>query len=303
MTWLLLMGFALATEVDLDDLDRWRSGSDAMLAGPEGCWQFAGQGRVTLAVYTPATLFSRSESHEYVTQGTFAGILRDGVWEDLTYVERDEAGEPVPSDAPRSRWAMPFQPRPVFGERVKPEDFEEDEFEAEEAAMTLTDGAVDTANVVDRIIASIDPSITTAYAQWDVDQTQVEFVQHLPLSERARSKEITLRTVFPEGQRASSLDVLFPRRVDVKDLVAEDDKLPFRMVLMDTQAHLRAARTETLVLPGAETVSAVLGALGFTIGWEQRMTYSEARQCTAAELASPGDDEPERPPSDSRRRR
>jgi hypothetical protein len=302
MIWLLLTGLALAGEVDLEDLDHWRTGSDAMLAGPEGCWRFAGQGRVTLAVYTPATMFSRSESHDYVTRGTFAGILRDGVWEDMVYVERDESGEPVPSDAPRSRWAMPFQPRPVFGERVKPEDLDESEPAADDAAMTLTDGAVDTANVVDRIIASIDPSITTAYAQWDAGKTQVEFVQNLPLSERARSKEITLRTVFPEGERASSLDVIFPRRIDVKDLVAEDDKLPFRMVLMDTQAHLRAARTESMVLPGAETVSAVLGALGFTIGWEQRMTYSEARQCTAEELSSPGDDEPERSASSSRRR-
>ncbi|TNE88366.1 MAG: hypothetical protein EP330_14880 [Deltaproteobacteria bacterium] len=289
----MLLALASAGEVDVEDLDHWRAGTDAMLQGPEGCWRFAGGGRVTLAIYTPASAFTRAGSHEYVSKGTFTGILRDGVWEDLVFTETGEEGTSESEEGEgqvsvslggrEERFDMKFEPSLLFGERKQKRH-------GGSSGNAAADSAVDTANVVDRIIASIDPAITTSYAQWDGDHTQVEFVQHVPLSDKARTKEVTLRTLFPEGDKATAVDVIFPRRIQISDLADDDDKPPFKIVLMDTQAHLRSQRIEDYVLPGAETVSAVVGVLGFTVGWEQRLVYHDTRQCTAAELAAKGND-------------
>ncbi|MCO4747492.1 MAG: hypothetical protein KC912_22010 [Proteobacteria bacterium] len=259
MLWLL--GLALAADVDIDDLDHWQQDTDAMLKGPPGCWEFTGGGQVVIALYTPAGMWSRAEEHRSTTTGTFTGVLEDGVWRDVAFVTTEQEGM-VETD---------FEPSFLFGVR--------DKKKASTSAPSPSSGAADAANFIDRLLDSIDPATTMSYAQWTTDKSMVEFVQHVPLDDSRRPKEVTLRTQFPEGERATAIDALFPRRLNLADL--SDEKLPIRVTLMDGQAHLRSQAFDDIVLPGAETMSMVVGLLGYTIGYEQRVVYKTAQKCTA----------------------
>lgn len=282
MIALLLALTALGNEVDVEDLGHWQRQTDVMLQGPEGCWAFTGGGVVKLALYTPASAFSRAGEKEYSATGTFSGILREGIWTELKFEDsrrntsaEDTEGTTV--EVRNGRFDMEFEPSLMFGKRPKRDGGED---------ATAATSAAEAANFVDRLLERIDPSITTSYAQWDADHTVVEFVQSVPFSEKARSKEVVLRTLFPEGGAGTAVDAIFPRRINLTELAEEDgDKPPFKIVLMDAQAHLRSTTVNDVVLPGAETMSAIVGALGFTIGWEQRVVYKSARECTAEEAA------------------
>jgi hypothetical protein len=259
MLWLL--GLALAGDVDVDDLDHWQRDTDAMLKGPAGCWDFTGGGQVVIALYTPAGMWSRAEEHRSTTTGTFTGTLDDGVWRDVKFATTTQEGM-LETD---------FEPSFLFGVR--------EEKEASATATSPSSGAADAANFIDRLLDSIDPATTTSYAQWTEDHSIVEFVQHVPLDDSRRPKELTIRTQFPEGGRATAIDALFPRRFQLGDIADED--IPVRVTLMDGQAHLRSQAFGDLVLPGAETLSMVVGILGFTVGYEQRVVYNSAQKCTA----------------------
>ena len=182
---------------------------------------------------------------------------------------------------------MRMTPNPVFGER-RVEDSDSGE-------PGISNAVARTANIIDRLLGRIDPAVTTSYAQWNADETAVEFIQAVPVNDRPRSKEVTLRTSIPAGELATALDVRFPRRIDLRDLADEDDGPPFRVWFLDGQAHLRAQRFGDVVVPGAETVSAVIGALGFTFGFEQRIVYTRASRCVSETPADPAPVETEVP--------
>ena len=59
------------------------------------------------------------------------------------------------------------------------------------------------------------------------------------------------------------------------------DTAPQSASPLNAQMHLRGEETSLGLVPTVESLSLVLGVLGFTLGMEQRLNYSRVRACTA----------------------
>ena len=137
--------------------------------------------------------------------------------------------------------------------------------------IDVSDGGEAAMGVLDETLEAIDPDVTTAYVVWDAPTRQVRLHQLVALGDR-EDLEIVVR--FPENGPPTQLDAVFPSVLKRK----EDG---FTFTARDAQFHLRSKVTELGVVPGSEGVSLVMGALGFTVGFDQRVTYDRVRACPA----------------------
>ena len=75
-SWALLVAAALAAPpqgLDLEDIGHWAQRSDAILAGPAGCWELEGQARVKVAVFTSGGLMGPPQRLDTLILGPFGG--------------------------------------------------------------------------------------------------------------------------------------------------------------------------------------------------------------------------------------
>lgn len=279
MLALALAPLALAAPpdgVDLDDLDLWEARARDVLAGPVGCWVLEGNLELAYTVYTPPSLFSRAEKHTNRSGGTFVGRFVDGKWTAFDYtldpIEGDKDGQ------------IEVPVRPMMGkydasvvQRVTTSADEQPSY------VSIRDGGggggAEAMSLLDRAIDLIDPDSSTAYAQWDDEAGGVRLIQDVPMTDFARSDTLTITTLFPGGgPLGTRVDAEFPRRVRGGNKIVH-------VSLYDAQMHLRGQIAGGVVLPAKESVSMGIGALGFTLGYEQSLTYTRAVGCTGAEAA------------------
>lgn len=280
--WWFLLPAALAqstdglpaglTPADLEDPLPWEQRARALLDGPDACIQVQGRVEATAALFTPGGWLGPGERHDLRAAGTFQGTLDHGTWTTL-----DTTWEPgtLEDELKLDR------PHPIVG-RLPPRP--EDEEDAAGGSVSISAGGQGTdvavasggeeaLGLLDQLVADIDPAVTTAYVSWEADRGVVLLRQFVPLQGRQGDLEVLVS--FPGGGPPTGLDAVFPPRIHVSEGL-------LRATILDAQLHLRGKVTPLGVLPGEEGVSLVLGFMGFTVGWEQRISYERARPCPAS---------------------
>jgi hypothetical protein len=257
--WVALAFASPPSGLDLDDIDTWAARSDDLMVGPPGCWEFEGDAVQRVAWYLPASFWSRGETKEVRKEATFKGRLEDQRWVQFEVEGEDQqdgdnaivigGGEEVDLDIPIE---------PIVGKR------------GSSGGTGTADKAV---SMVDNLLDSIEPSTSTAFVQWEETPPAVRFVQHVPLDDSRRPPELELSTWFPMGGPATKIDGTFPKRFKIGEF-------PLRITVMRGQFHVRGQRVGDVVLPGVESLSMVVGVLGYTFGYEQKVVYRTARPCT-----------------------
>ncbi|MEM6926962.1 MAG: hypothetical protein AAF602_08550, partial [Myxococcota bacterium] len=133
-------------------------------------------------------------------------------------------------------------------------------------------------SMVDRILDEIDADVTSTWSSWSDELGSVELYESYPLEEGSK-RAVELVTRFPGGRPVGrSLDITFPKRHKVPV-----EGAPVRITLLRPQAHVRSQDVDGQPVPVYESMSLAAGALGFTVGFEQKVTYTEATACGSSE--------------------
>jgi len=249
----------------LDDLDRWEKGMDNVMAGPQGCWDFTGEVVQTVTLHQPPDFFSSARVSEFSGKGTFKARLDEGVWGKITQEMEDKEDE--------TDFEMPIVP--LIGE-VRSKDGDD----GQSVSISVSQDTVQVAESLGKSVNLLRQAVDewagrteTALAQWDKEQQAVMLMREIPVTEDDH-RPIHVDVRFPEaGEHADRIDAVWPRIVKV-------GKWPVRATIRDAQMHLLAYPHEGMSLPRAESLSLVVGFLGYTLGYEQTLKYRSAAQCT-----------------------
>jgi hypothetical protein len=248
----------------LDDLDRWEAGMEEVLAGPSGCWDFVGEIRQVVTLHQPPDFFSTARMETVVLKGQFTARLDAGRWVVLDVKPDEEDGE--------QRLDLPVVP--VVGKLPVRSD------EATEAvSVSISPEAIQVSTVFGSSVSLLHEAVDawagrteTALAEWDADRQAVLFRREIPVTERD-SRPIRVDVRFPQaGAHADRIDAVWPRVVKV-------GRWPVRGTIRDAQMHVQTFLHGEHSLPRAESLSLVAGFLGFTMGYEQTLTYRSAAVC------------------------
>lgn len=282
IVWMALALAAPPEGVDPDDFERWELAADRALDGPEGCWELTGQLRVDLALHTPATAFSRSDTTRWVAAGAWTGRLHDGTWErfayELTEVTEDDGAVEVPVF-------------PVIGridqdvvERIDAEPPPEEDEGGRTVAVKIgggggdddgASGGAEAINLFQEIVDGWNPATSVTFAQWSEADRHIELLQEFPITDATNAPVVKVVSEFPEGANdLSRLDAQFPQRVKLGEGL-------LKVKLMDTRFHLRQQRVGSTWLPQVEGFTLMAGVLGFTVGYEQQLSYATAQACVS----------------------
>jgi hypothetical protein len=282
--WFLLVATALAAPpdgVDLEDLQHWGARSDALLDGPPGCWEIEGEARVRVAVFTSGGFLGKPERVETTLAGPWSGRLEDGLW-----VRLDHQLETIHSTGKLVVAEVPVHPMvgqvSLDGGGTPPPEGTDDDGDGEHGTVSVgmsSEGLVvgaqawsRAANLVDELVAAVDPDTVLVYASWSDALAAVQVVQTMPLGSRASAGEVVVRSTHPVDGGPERLDMSFPDRIRMGE-----DKV--KVTLMHPQLHLVAVPSEHGPLPARESLSTILGVLGFTLGYEQELAYHQATPC------------------------
>lgn len=245
-----------------DDLARWEAGAAQVLAGPPGCWILGGGLSLRVAGLRAATGSGRADAQEDRYVGRFEGLLEDGVWKNLTYSlwAADDPTKPAEVSVPMV---------PTIGRLSSSALHRSNPPEGGSLSVGFESGTA--GNLLAMVFEDMGAG-GTAYAQWDEPRGGIELFQDVALRDHPRSDPVQVRTFFPGGGAASSVDVNFPRRV-------REGAFPVWVTLHDVQMHLRTATVNGVVLPATDSVSFGLSALGMTFGFDQTLTWERAARC------------------------
>ncbi len=267
--WWIASALAGAPEgVDVLAVEAWQERAIRLRRGPEACWRLEGRARNHVAVYRSGGLFGRPSQSDYVYEGPFVGILDHGKWTRFE-TTMEPASEAATSGADSDNWGVDWSidVRPLVGTSVDLEPEAEDS----DAAERGTNRAV---SLVDGILDAIDADVTSTWAGWSDERSAVELTERYPLGDSKKFVELVTR--FPEGRAVgSALDVTFPQRHRVPV-----EGSPVRITLLRPQAHIRTQMVDGEALPVYESISLAAGVFGFTVGYEQTLTYTKATACT-----------------------
>lgn|GEM_PF-2656963 len=297
LLWLVsALAFAEPTgEFDLTRLDDpgvWHKAGRQLLDGPEGCIEVQGRVRIQISLYSAGGLLSAGGRRDVVGEGRFEGRLDNGVWTrlDTTWTEQPASESisleidrfhPIVGRLPANKKGADDLPAPLDVEDRYTEDeivMVSDPDPEGQLAITkdehgirvhMSDDGQAALGVLDEIIDDIDPDGTAVYVTYNDDIRAVEMTESVPLDEGG---VMAIHTRFPGGGAPTWLDASFPKRLKVRE-----DGMSF--TIRDAQMHLRSKETDLGVVPGVEGMSAVVGAMGFTVGLDQRVAYDRVRAC------------------------
>jgi hypothetical protein len=137
-------------------------------------------------------------------------------------------------------------------------------------------GSAEAINIFHEIVDSWEPAGSTTMSEWSDELGAIRLVQDIPLLDKVNPPVVTVTSTFPGGdEHPTVIDAAFPKRIKLGEW-------PVRVTLMDTQFHLRQQPVGDQVLPQVEGFSLMAGVLGFTLGYEQQITYATARACTSS---------------------
>jgi len=277
--WLTTTALAGAPAgVDLDDPTLWEARARRAVSGPSStCYRLTGEVSITVRLYQPATAFSRATRISTTRGGPFEGVLDRGTWTRFV-VDLKQGGEPaesdlligpflghVPAGVPRSKADGPPSPQDTDDPSVRVGI-------SGEGVDVQSAGVAARSTLSDVISGAWSDAPSTLFAQWDEERRAVELVVSTPLEDQP-DVVTTTRVRFPGGQAVPiAITSTFPKRARVP-------AGPFTATLMSAQAHVRGQVVNGELLPTLESISGALGVLGFTVAYEQRITYLSAQRC------------------------
>ena len=273
----------------LDDIEAWSTAARVLLDGPGRCIEVRGQVRLQVSVYTPGGLLTSGGRKDVVGLGAFEGRLEDGVWTSLETTWADappgadlvlEVGSfrPMLGAVPQRSAQTTTQAEEV-SKKFDEEDILVNESDEDGSLSIVNDGdrwrimidggGGEALGLLDEVVQELDAVGSATYVTYDDAHATVVLTEAVPLKSGGT---LGLTTRFPRGEEPTSLDAVFPKR-----MVSPSDDLPW--TLRDAQLHLRSQVTDLGVVPGVEGMSAVVRALGFTVGVDQRVAYEQVRAC------------------------
>lgn len=284
MIWLLasLAWTGPPANVDIDDPDPWEARARAALKGPsKTCWRLTGATAATIELHQPPRVFSRARSTTYTRTGTFVGILDKGIWTSFEVTLR-ENGQPSDEEP---------MVRPLLGTVAKgavrnpnrqadPQASESDTDDRTSVSIGL-DGDVDvesssgqaTRLLLDLVDGAWSDLPSTSFVQWNDAGAAAELVIEAPLQTDKPNDLVRTEVRFPGGQPVpNAVDTILPKRVSVGSGL-------LRARLLSAQLHLRGVPVDGEFLPSLETLSGIVGVLGVTVGYDQRIVYHQATPC------------------------
>lgn len=289
--WMLIVAGALAGPpqgVELEDIGRWTQGVKQLTAGPSGCWELSGEVSVRAVLISPADRFTGVGRMELAVEGSLSSRIEEQRWTRMDHDLRSVGGEIEPEQLHE------FPVVPLIGtfdaellDRNQDGRLGESTEGQDSLSVSLSGDGVEVesqgAEAVELLRAAIEEwggSVSTGYARWSEERGGVEWLEHVPLyDDRARSPEIEVVSLFPDGQELPvALDARWPRTVKVRP-----EGTPFAITFKNPQMHLRAEPVGEVLIPAVESVSFVVGIMGFTLGYEQTITYMSAAPCSLKE--------------------
>jgi hypothetical protein len=124
------------------------------------------------------------------------------------------------------------------------------------------------ANLLDEILDEVDPAVTMAYVEPDTNGWAL--VEHADIE--GQEDDLDMRWHIDPSGLPTSLDVTFPKRMRIGDGLVTAK-------VLNGQLHLVGQTNELGTLPSIESLSVVIGVLGFTVGVEQEIRYTRVRPC------------------------
>lgn len=280
--WILLVPLALAAPpqgVDLEDLATWGARSDTLLEGPPGCWEIEGEARVRVVVFTSGGFLGKPERVETTKAGPWSGRLEDGLWTRLEHqlVTTEVTGklsvEEIPVHPMVGRVALEGDgPSPAGDDDEDGHGGTVSVGMSNEGLVVAAQAWTRAANLVDELIDAVDPDTVLVYASWSEALAAVQVVQTMPLGRRSSAGEVTVRSTHPTDGGPERLDMDFPARIRMGEGAV-------KVTLMEPQLHLVSVPSAHGPLPARESLSTILGVLGFTLGFEQELAYHQATPC------------------------
>ena len=253
--WMAVALAAAPEGVDLDDVFGWEDRAHKMLTGPMGCWDVAGDVKMSIALFQPPTMFSTGGRKDVLSEGAFSGRLVEGVWRDLRVdLEETEDGESA------DKIVIDVGVHPLFGlTSESPND-----------AGGATE--ITPANLVRSLVERELGATATSGVRWDDERNGLVLEQKVPITDAPRSPESDVVTFFPDAGAATQMDVVFPKQFKIGDGWV-------KLRTSNGQLHLRARVVDGQSIPSVESMSAVFGVLGYTLGFEQRLVYTSFKRC------------------------
>ena len=252
----------------LDDIDRWDAGQNAFLAGPAGCWDLSGEATQIVTLHQPPDFFSAARNERFAVEGTIAGRLVDGIW------QGDIEGE---LDSDDHKLEMDLEIVSLFGakpEKKEPQDESISISLGEDGGAQIGASIGQASNVLREAIEETAGDVETSLSQWDDEQNAVLYLRELPLQGDNRPIKVTVR--FPDAGPADRIDAVWPQLIKIGEW-------PLKVKIRDAQMHVVGHKHGDVVLPWAESLSFVIGALGYTAGFEQSVKWTSATPCTVGE--------------------
>ena len=256
---------SLAAEVlNLDDIGATKRRARTLLDGPDRCIEVQAEAKDTIVILGSGGLFGSPEHSVYTASGSLFGRLDHGVWTSW--------GPPLHDDDPDDKVKLgDITARPMVGKTPK----EEGESDHGGSVSIGSSGDVAVAssgpkavNLLDEILDEVDPEVSMAYVEPDGDGWAL--VEHADI--KGQEEDLDMRWHIDASGRPTALDVTFPKRLSFGDGLV-------RAKVLNGQLHLAGQTTELGTLPSVESLSVVIGVLGFTVGVEQEIRYTRVRAC------------------------
>jgi hypothetical protein len=259
----LLLPFA-AEVLDLDDVAATKRRARTLLDGPPRCIEVQAEAKETIVLLAPGGLFGSPQQSVYTASGTVFGTLDHGVWTTWGPPLRDER---LDDDFEIDSIVV----RPMVGKTVERADDPAHNGSVSVSSsgdVALASAGPKAVNLLDEILDEVDPDVSLAYVE--PAATGWALVEHADI--RGHVEDLDMRWHLDPSGLPTALDVAFPKRIEIGDGIV-------KARVLNGQLHLRGQTNELGTLPTRESLSLVVGVLGFTVGLEQEIRYVRARAC------------------------
>jgi len=262
MPFLLL---SVAAEVlNLDDIGATKRRARTLLDGPDRCIEVQAEAKDTIVILGSGGLFGSPEHSVYTASGSLFGRLDHGVWTSW--------GPPLHDDRPDDKVALgAITARPMVGKTIEHEGDPEHHGSVSVGSsgdVAVASSGPQAVNLLDEILDEVDPEVTMAYVEPDNDGWAL--VEHADIE--GQEEDLDMRWHIDQSGVPTTLDVTFPKRMRIGDGLVSAK-------VLNGQLHLLGRTNELGTLPSIESLSVVIGVLGFTVGVEQEIRYTRVRPC------------------------
>ncbi len=246
--WLALVGLCWSAPVgvDLNNLDAYLDGADAILEMPAGCWDVQGHAWWKWHLGKFGWEAGNAPFYGRVQDGVWVGYQTAGARPFTTavlYTSQFQAGAPYFT--------------PMVGRHPS------DRVSADQSSPV---------NALRYILDDLTTQVGTAHTRWDAKLEGVWLEQDQPIRKGRRAPTVKSAAYFRgPSTDANSLDLTFPQRFFVGSFI--------RYRVSNAEVHVKNSPTAPLAGPVLEQFSATIGFLGMEFSGHQTIHYRAMTRC------------------------